>query len=229
MVKFNLKIRIYPHFELVRSITHYPFQLGSPKMDQRRKIAWLRSLSFWMAIDLDLQGEIWFKKSNFLVSPLLEIHNHHITTAWCQRTGNWSDRITVPQWVLSEVHLQHLLSVGTSSAVLQGLPLAAREKDVASQRSCHINVLEIQAIINAVRTFRPHLRFRVVRLICDNAVTLAYIKNLGGTRSYTLMQLMLRLLKWCIHKAITLVSVHLPGVHNIQTDSLSRVSQTLNT
>ena len=23
--------------------------------------------------------------------------------AWCQRTGNWSDRITVPQWVLSEV------------------------------------------------------------------------------------------------------------------------------
>ena len=24
-------------------------------------------------------------------------------TAWCQRTGNWSDRITVPQWVLSEV------------------------------------------------------------------------------------------------------------------------------
>ena len=33
-----------------------------------------------MAIDLDLQGQIWLKKSNFLVSPLLELHNHHITT-----------------------------------------------------------------------------------------------------------------------------------------------------
>ena len=33
-----------------------------------------------MATDLDLQGQIWFKKSNFLVSPLLEILNHHITT-----------------------------------------------------------------------------------------------------------------------------------------------------
>ena len=31
-------------------------------------------------IDLDLQGEIWLEKSNFLVSSLLEIYNHYITT-----------------------------------------------------------------------------------------------------------------------------------------------------
>ena len=45
-------------------------------------------------------------------------------TAWCQRTGNWSDRIQVPQWVLSEV------AWWSSPAVLQGLPLAARETEV---------------------------------------------------------------------------------------------------
>ena len=99
----------------------------------------------------------------------------------------------------------------------------------ASQRSWHINVLEMQAVINAVRDFLPHLRFRVVCLMCDNAVTVAYIKNKGGTRSYTLMQMTIRLLKWCDHKAITLVPVHLPGVRNIQADSLSRVGQTLST
>ena len=44
------------------------------------KIAWLKSLLFWVAIDLDLQCQIWFKMSNCLVSPLLEIHNHHITS-----------------------------------------------------------------------------------------------------------------------------------------------------
>ena len=49
----------------------------------------------------------------------------------------------------------------------------------------------------------------------------------GGTRSHTLMQLTIRLLKWCDPKAITLVPVDLPGVHNIQADSLSRVDQTL--
>ena len=45
-------------------------------------------------------------------------------TAWWQRTGNWSDRITVPQWVLSEV------AWWASPAVLQGLPLATRETEV---------------------------------------------------------------------------------------------------
>ena len=168
-------------------------------------------------------------------------------TAWCQRTGSWTDRITVPQWVLSEV------AWWASPAVLQGLPLATKETEgtlftdvsssgwraqlgscstqgqwSASQRSWHINALEMQAVINAVRDFLPHLRSRVVRLMCDNAVTVAYIKNEGGTQWYTLMQMTIRLLKWCDHKAITLVPVHLPGVHNIQAYSLSRVGQTLN-
>ena len=87
----------------------------------------------------------------------------------------------------------------------------------------------MQAVIYAVRDFLPHRRYRVVRLMCDNAVTVAYIKNEGGTRSHTLMQMTIRLLKWCDSKAITLVPVHLPGVRNIQADSLSRVGQTLTT
>ena len=51
---------------------------------------------------------------------------------------------------------------------------------------------------------------------------MVYIKNQGGTRSHTLMQMTIRLLKWCDSKAITLGPVHLPGVHN-------RVGQTLTT
>ena len=38
----------------------------------------------------------------------------------------------------------------------------------------------MQAFIYAVREFLPRLRSWVVRLICDNAVTVAYIKNEGG-------------------------------------------------
>ena len=45
-------------------------------------------------------------------------------TAWCQRTGNWSDRIQVPQWVLSEV------AWWSSPAVLQSLSLAAKKTEV---------------------------------------------------------------------------------------------------
>ena len=50
----TLKSQNLPHFELVRTMTHYPFKLGSPNLDQGCKIAWLRSLLFWVAIDLNL-------------------------------------------------------------------------------------------------------------------------------------------------------------------------------
>ena len=43
---------------LVRAITRDPFKLGSPNLDQRCERPWLRSLLFWGAIDLDLQGQI---------------------------------------------------------------------------------------------------------------------------------------------------------------------------
>ena len=172
------------------------------------------------------------------------------TSAWCQRTRSWDNWITVPLWVLSEV------AWWASPAVLQDIFLATKETEVtfftdasssgwgtqlgssstqgqwsASQRSWHINILEMQAVIYDVRDFLPHLRWfhlEWFRLMCDNAVTMAYIKNEGGTRSYTLMQMTMRLLNWCDRKAITLVPVHLPGVHNIQMDSLSWVGQTLN-
>ena len=68
---------------------------------------------------------------------------------------------------------------------------------------------------------------------CDWCATMQWRwctwRTRGGTRSHTLMQMTIRLLKWCDSKAITLVPVHLTGVHNIQADSLSRVGQTLTT
>ena len=86
----------------------------------------------------------------------------------------------------------------------------------------------MQAVINAVRDFLPQLRSRVVRLMFDNAVTVSHIKNEGGTRPNTLMHLTIRLLKWCDHKAIKLVPVNLPVIHNVQADLLCRVGQMLN-
>ena len=44
--------------KFVGAITHHSFKLGSPTLDQRCKTPWLRSLLFWGAINLDLQGQI---------------------------------------------------------------------------------------------------------------------------------------------------------------------------
>ena len=44
-------------------------------------------------VDFDLQDQTWLQKLNFLASPLLEIHNHHITTRepWVPRLLYRSD------------------------------------------------------------------------------------------------------------------------------------------
>ena len=49
---------------LVRTITHQPFMLESPNLDERRKTPWLRCLLFLGVIDLDLQGQIQHENRN---------------------------------------------------------------------------------------------------------------------------------------------------------------------
>ena len=59
---FSLPARVCVHVsinhEFVRTITHHPFKLGSPNLDQRCKKPWLRALLFCGMIDHDLQGQI---------------------------------------------------------------------------------------------------------------------------------------------------------------------------
>ena len=65
-VKFILKIQIYSHFGFVWTITHHPFKLGSPNLDQRCILAVLRSLSILGLIYIDLQSHFQFWKLFFL-------------------------------------------------------------------------------------------------------------------------------------------------------------------
>ena len=64
-VKFNLKCKNLAHFELVHIITHNPFKVWSSNFDHRYKIPFFISLSFWGAIDRDLQCQILPKSQIF--------------------------------------------------------------------------------------------------------------------------------------------------------------------
>ena len=54
----GLCVSVCVNHELLRTITHRLFKLGSPNLDQRCKTHWFRSLLFLGMIDLDLQGQI---------------------------------------------------------------------------------------------------------------------------------------------------------------------------
>ena len=63
--------------ELVGVITHHPFQLGSPNLEQRCKRPWLRSLLFCGRINHDLQGQIELQSQNLPHFELVHAITHH--------------------------------------------------------------------------------------------------------------------------------------------------------
>ena len=63
--------------QLVRAVTHQPFKLESPNLDQRCKRPWLRSLLFFEMIDLELQGQIELKSQNLPHFELVRAISHH--------------------------------------------------------------------------------------------------------------------------------------------------------
>ena len=63
--------------QLVRAITHQPFKLESPNLDQRCKRPWLRSLLFFGMIDIELQGQIELKSQNLPHFELVRAISHH--------------------------------------------------------------------------------------------------------------------------------------------------------
>ena len=63
--------------QLVRAITHQPFKLESPNLDQRCKRHWLRSLLFFGTIDLELQGQIEPKNQDLPHFELVRAISHH--------------------------------------------------------------------------------------------------------------------------------------------------------
>ena len=67
-----LRSQNLPHFELVRRITHLPFKIGPPNLDQMFKIPWLRSLLFWGVIEL-VKSNLFSK--SYLFASLLRLWN----------------------------------------------------------------------------------------------------------------------------------------------------------
>ena len=160
---------------------------------------------------------------------------------WNQQTGQWQDRIHLNQefydllhwWTQSErfvgVPLQTpdpTLSLCTdASTVGWGAHLEQEEISGSwshTQAEEHINQLELTAVKLAVRHFAPLLQGHRVRLYCDNATAIAYLRKEGGTHSDSLSRLAEDILLQCDRLSISLLPIHLPGVRNVKADALSR-------
>ena len=168
-----------------------------------------------------------------------------VSQRWSQSKGKWSDKI------LPDSELLELLDWWLQPRLRQGVPLRLPQPQLelctdASNKGWgatlgplkasgvwetewsnqHINSLELEAVFRATVSFRAHLQHKVIRLFCDNATTIAYIKHEGGTKSPGLTDQVRKLLLFCDKWQIALIPVFLPGIRNVRADALSRRGST---
>ena len=79
----------------------------------------------------------------------------------------------------------------------------------------------------AINQFAQAISGQCVRLYCDNATAVAYLRKEGGTRSDSLTKIAQEILLRCDDLSVSLLPVHLPGARNVRADALSRHGTTL--
>lgn len=99
----------------------------------------------------------------------------------------------------------------------------------SSEKALHINVLEMRAVLLALKKFAPQLQGQKLGLMSDNSSVVAYLNKQGGTKSADLCKATREVLQLAEFHAISLRANYIPGKKNILADSLSRKFQIIQT
>ena len=100
----------------------------------------------------------------------------------------------------------------------------------ATQESAlHINLLELKAVLLALKQFERLCWNQTILVCSDNTTVVSYINKEGGMKSGSLCALLWRLLMWCNQRQIVLRARHIPGHLNVIADKLSRHGQVIQT
>jgi len=166
----------------------------------------LHLLHFWKP-SLDLNCQIPFTQH-------LESH----LTWWLDR-ANTSRGRSLQQWSATVTITTDASKTGfgghMKKQIFQG-------KWTELEQSLHINLLELEAVIQTVAHFLPQLQNQKVLIKCDNTTVVQYLNKQGGTKSVDLCYKTWTLWKMLIKHNITLKSAHIAGQKNILADHLSR-------
>jgi hypothetical protein len=101
-----------------------------------------------------------------------------------------------------------------------GVSTGGRWKD--SERTDHINVLELRAILLALQAFANHVGTGFIQLFSDNTTAIAYVNKLGGVRSLGCYTVANEIWDWAEARHVWLQAVFLPGRENTIADTASR-------
>ena len=98
-----------------------------------------------------------------------------------------------------------------------------------SENALPINLLELKAVLLALKRFERLCCNQIVLVCTDNTTVVSYINKEGGMKSGSLCALLWRLMLWCNQRQIILRARHIPGHLNVIADKLSRLNQVIQT
>ncbi|PIK38121.1 hypothetical protein BSL78_25033 [Apostichopus japonicus] len=91
-----------------------------------------------------------------------------------------------------------------------------------TERSFHINILEMIAVKRALETFNEHIQGTITTVFTDNTTVVAYINRQGGTHSEKLCRLAWEVITAAEDSGTILRASHIAGKLNVMADALSR-------
>ena len=100
---------------------------------------------------------------------------------------------------------------------------------VNKEAQLHINVLELKAVLLALKGFQEHLQGQRVLICSDNSTVVCYLNKEGGTHSIEMCALIWRILAFTNSRRIQIRARPVPGSLNVLADSLSRRDKVIQT
>lgn len=137
----------------------------------------------------------------------------------------WIDNVEHSHYPLevTEPQIEFKTDASTSGgwgAVCQSVKTGGRWNE--QEKTCHINVLELLAVDYALKSFSKQVTGKHVKLLTDNSCAVAYLNNMGGSRSVECDRLAKRIWIWCKERQIWLTVAHIAGILNVAADRKSR-------
>ncbi len=159
----------------------------------------------------------FWKPSSRKLEARIPVREHLIPhLAW------WKNRENVMQGLPLRKD-KHQMTITTDAFSTQGWgDMQVQGKWDFNEKSQHINMLEMEAVIRTCRHFRDFIQGKRLLVRSDNATVVSYLNKEGGTRAPSICMITWRFLKWVIQKKVDIRAEHVPGIQNSLADRLSR-------
>ena len=91
---------------------------------------------------------------------------------------------------------------------------------LASEQECHINSLELNAVLIALESFQNKVNDKHVRLMIDNTTAVSCINKMGTSHSDACNDITQAIWSWCVQNDVWISAAHIPGSQNtMQTEN----------